>query len=922
MKNRVVEIQGARVHNLKNVHVAFPQRALVVFTGVSGSGKSSLAFDTLYAEGQRRYVESLSAYVRQFMGRLDKPDVDDIKGLSPAVAIEQKVASRNPRSTVGTATEIYDYLKVLYARVGKTYSPLSGMEVKRNTPQDVVDAVEATSPGERLLLVCPLPTGDRSLEIAAPLLMQQGYSRLWTPSGVFSLDDQEALSGISWEDALLVVDRLVGGPLDEEGQSRVAESAQIAFFEGRGSAYLLLSDGTRREFSNRFEADGQKFEEPSPYLFAFNNPMGACPTCEGFGSVLGIDPLLVIPNARLSVYEDCVAPWKGERLSEWKDQLLLGAPQAGFPVHRPYSELTELERKMLWKGCPYFKGIDDFFSYVESKSYKIQYRVLQARYRGRTACPSCHGSRLRPEASFVKLSGVSLPEVLQWPIGRAFDWFSNLELSPEDRALSDRLLKEITQRLDYLVRVGLPYLTLSRGSATLSGGESQRIQLATGLGSALVGSLYILDEPSIGLHPQDSEKLLGVVQALRDAGNTVVVVEHDDLFLEKADWLVDLGPRAGSLGGEIVYSGPPTGLSAQTNSLTAQYWTGALRVERPNRRTPSGFLTLQGARENNLKNIDVALPLGCLLVVAGVSGSGKSTLMRKIAVPAIEKKLTGFGDKPGAFDALEGDFHRIHSIEFIDQNPIGKSSRSNPVTYLKAYDEIRNLFAHQKLAELRGFKPKHFSFNTEGGRCEVCKGDGRLTIEMQFMADVHLECEACGGKRFVEDVLEVEFHGKNINDVLCMTVDDAIAFFAANGQAKIAAKLHPLEEVGLGYVQLGQPSSTLSGGEAQRVKLASFLSRGATAEKGLFVFDEPTTGLHVDDIQKLMVAMDRLLELGHSIWVVEHHPLFMEQADWLIELGPVGGDGGGELLFSGEPSGILEIENSPTGRFLRTKKKI
>jgi excinuclease ABC subunit A len=920
MKNRVVEIQGARVHNLKNVHVTFPQRALVVFTGVSGSGKSSLAFDTLYAEGQRRYVESLSAYVRQFMGRLDKPDVDDIKGLSPAVAIEQKVASRNPRSTVGTATEIYDYLKVLFARIGRTYSPITGAEVRRHTPMDVVQAVESGVPGDRLLLTCPLPTGDRPLEVAAPLLLQQGYARLWTPNGVCALDDFEAWAGTSWEDARLVVDRLVAGPLDEEAQSRVAESAQIAFFEGHGTAFLVHPNGSQTAFSSRFEADGQTFEEPTPNLFAFNNPVGACPTCEGFGSVLGIDPLLVIPNTQLSVYEDCVAPWKGERMGEWKDQLLLGAPKVNFPVHRPYRDLTDAERTLLWKGCAHFQGINAFFAYVESKSYKIQYRVLQARYRGRTVCSSCGGSRLKPETYHVKINGTSLPELLQWPLDRVQQWFVSLVLSNSDQKLAERLLQEVRQRLGYLVNVGLPYLTLARASATLSGGESQRIQLATGLGSALVGSLYILDEPSIGLHPQDSEKLLSVVQALRDAGNTVVVVEHDDLFMERADWLVDLGPNAGSLGGEVVYSGPPAGVISAARSLTGDYLTGRRVVQRPNRREPSGFLNLTGARENNLKNVSVELPLGCLLVVAGVSGSGKSTLIRKIAVPAVERKLTGFGDKPGQFDAIDGDFQQIHSIEFIDQNPIGKSSRSNPVTYLKAYDDIRNLYASQKLAELRGFKPKHFSFNTEGGRCEVCKGDGRLTIEMQFMADVHLECEACGGKRFVDDVLEVEFHGKNINDILTMTVDDARAFFYDNGQPKIAAKLQPLVEVGLGYVQLGQPSSTLSGGEAQRVKLASFLARGATAEKGLFVFDEPTTGLHLDDVQKLLVAMDRLLELGHSIWVVEHHPAFMEQADWLLELGPVGGDQGGELLYSGPPAGILQATHSPTGAFLRKRR--
>ncbi len=919
MKNKQVEIIGARMHNLKNVHVAFPQKSVVVFTGVSGSGKSSLAFDTLYAEGQRRYVESLSAYVRQFMGRLDKPDVDDIKGLSPAIAIEQKVSSRNPRSTVGTVTEIYDYLKVLYARVGHTHSPVTGEEVKRHTVADVVQTIALLPQGERVVITCPLPTGERPLTEAVPLLSQQGYSRLWIDGRAISMADVQDWEKTTAQATQLVIDRLIGGSQQEEDLSRSADSVHIAFFEGRGVLFVHCADGKTLEFSNKFERDGVTFDEPSPYLFAFNNPLGACPTCEGFGSTIGIDPHLVIPNQNISVFEDAVAAWKGERLSEWKDQLLIGAQKAHFPVHRPYKDLTPEEKALLWDGCAFFEGIHAFFQYVESKSYKIQYRVLQARYRGRTLCPTCSGGRLKKEAGYVKIAGVSLPELVQWPLQKAHDWFVSLELTSHEREVAKRLLTEVTHRLHFLLQVGLPYITLNRASSTLSGGESQRIQLATGLGSSLVGSLYILDEPSIGLHPKDTQRLVDVLFALKAAGNTVVVVEHDELFMRCADHLVDIGPGAGSHGGHVVYSGKPEGIVHEPRSLTGDYLSGRKTISFPSvKRASKGMISFYGARENNLKNIDVSLPLGCLVVVAGVSGSGKSTLMKRIAVPALEKNLTGFGEKPGLFDRMDGDIRRIESIEFIDQNPIGKSSRSNPVTYLKAFDDIRALFAAQRIAEIKGFKPKHFSFNTEGGRCEVCKGDGNITVEMQFMADVHLLCEACQGKRYTEEVLEVTLEGKSIYDILTLTIEEAIDFFRQIKQNKIADKLKPLADVGLGYVQLGQTSSTLSGGEAQRVKLASFLARGQQVEKTLFVFDEPTTGLHLDDVQKLLHAFDALLSIGHSVWVIEHHIDVMKNADWLIELGPEGGDKGGYLLYSGVPEGIHGVANSPTGEIFST----
>lgn len=913
MSQSELRIEGARVNNLKNLTVAFPHGHLVVITGVSGSGKSSLAFDTLYAEGQRRYVESLSSYARQFMGKLDKPEVDDIKGLAPAIAIQQKVISRNPRSTVGTVTEVHDYLKVLFARVGKTYSPSSGQEVRRHQVADVLEALSARSAEERVLIVAPLDFKDRSAKEMCQLLSQQGYARIILPDGQICRIDDCPETVKTFE---LVVDRLSGGVRDEDGDIRAADSIQTAFFEGLGTCILQWDQTDRQIFSNNFSDGEILFEEPTPAFFSFNTPQGACPTCEGFGSVLGVDPELVIPNPQLSIFEDAIAPWKGERLSEWKDQLIRGAEAAGLPIHTPVAKLTPEQQHLLWGGCDHFEGIDAFFTYVESKAYKIQYRVLQARYRGKTMCHDCGGQRLRKEARYVKIEGVHIGEISSWSIREARAWFDALELTGSEGKIAERLLTEIRKRLEVLERVGLHYLSLNRPAGTLSGGESQRIHLATSLGSSLVGSLYILDEPSIGLHAKDADDLLQVLLSLRNQGNTVVVVEHDAIFMHAADTLIDIGPGAGRHGGEIVFVGPGGDVRA-AKTLTSDYLTGKKRIQRDARSMESTkWIHLRGARAQNVQSVDIDIPLQRFTTVCGVSGSGKTTLIRHVLVPALQKYLGEYSGRGGYYDELTGDLRAIRAVEVVDQNPIGKSSRSNPVTYLKAYDDIRALFAQQKNAQLRGFSAKHFSFNTDGGRCDVCKGDGFVTVEMQFMADVHLQCEQCHGKRFQDDVLEVEVHSKNISDILRMTVDEAHAFFRDIQQEKIAKKLQPLLDVGLGYIQLGQSSSTLSGGEGQRVKLASFLSKGQGADPVFFVFDEPTTGLHFDDVQKLLWAFDALLDMGHSILVIEHQTDVISQSDWIIEMGPGGGSDGGQIVYQGVSNGIMSSDKSITAPFL------
>ncbi len=918
---KTIAIQGARVHNLKNISIDLPRRRLIVITGVSGSGKSSLAFDTLFAEGQRRYVESLSSYARQFLGKLDKPNVDTIKGIPPAVAIEQKVASRNPRSTVGTTTEIYDYLKVLYARIGKTFSPVSGQEVKRHQVSDVLAYIHSQQEGKRFFIVAPVPLGTRSKEETLNLLQQQGFSRILHGNTVYEIEELKTLPQNQDANINLVIDRAVVRINDEDNDSRLADSIQTAFFEGHGTCNIVWADTyAQNSFSNRFEADDITFDEPNIHFFSFNNPYGACPRCEGFGSVIGIDEDLVIPDQTLSVYDDCVVAWKGDKMREWRDQLVAHAHKCSFPIHRPYFELSEEQREVLWHGNQYFEGINDFFKYVESKAYKIQYRVLLSRYRGKTVCPECKGRRLRKETSYVRVGGKSISELVDLPIDELALFFKALELSPFDEKVAKRLLVEITNRLAYLMDVGLSYLTLNRVSNTLSGGESQRINLATSLGSSLVGSLYILDEPSIGLHPKDTENLIRVVKELRDIGNTVIVVEHDEEFMKAADFIVDIGPGAGSNGGEVIASGTYAEVCANAASLTGRYLTGKEKIALPDTlRKPQKFVHVKGIREHNLKNVDVRFPLHCFTVVTGVSGSGKSTLITDILYPAIRKKLSGVGDRPGRFSGLEGDYHLIEHVEFVDQNPIGKSSRSNPVTYLKAYDEIRNLYANQKLSKIRGYKPKHFSFNTDGGRCDTCKGEGEVVIEMQFMADVHLLCEQCNGHRFKDEILEVEVAGKNIFNILELTVDDAIDFFKKTGHPKIIAKLQPLQDVGLGYVQLGQSSSTLSGGEAQRVKLASFLAQGGKQQHTLFIFDEPTTGLHFDDIKKLLASFNALLKNGHSIIVIEHNLDVIKCADWIIDLGPGGGKHGGHVLFQGTPLELMQCKASVTAAYITDK---
>ncbi|SFR46037.1 excinuclease ABC subunit A [Robiginitalea myxolifaciens] len=916
-KRKEILIKGARLHNLKNIDVAIPRNQLVVITGMSGSGKSSLAFDTLYAEGQRRYVESLSSYARQFLGKLDKPKVDNIQGIAPAIAIEQKVNSTNPRSTVGTSTEIYDYLKLLYARIGKTYSPVSGEEVRKHTVSDVVDAVREYEEGEKLLLLAPVVIPeDRETKKSLELLSKQGYARIKTPQGVQRIEPDMELAGRTFD---LVVDRIVVRH-DEDFFNRLADAVDTAFFEGKGICALEeVGTGKVQEFSNKFELDGMSFPEPNVHLFSFNNPYGACPKCEGYGDVIGIDPELVVPDTSLSIYDNAVFPWRGERMSKYRDKLVNNAYKFDFPIHKPWFELTEAQKDLVWDGNASFTGLSAFFSKLEEKSYKIQNRVMLSRYRGKTRCSQCKGRRLRPETEYVKIYGKSISDLVELPIYELATFFEDLELGEHDLHIGRRLLTEIRNRVGYLQKVGLGYLTLNRKSNSLSGGESQRINLSTSLGSSLVGSMYILDEPSIGLHPRDTENLIDVLKALRDLGNTVIVVEHDEDMMKAADHIIDIGPEAGTHGGEIVAEGSYSEI-LKADSLTAQYLNSKLQIPIPQkRRSPKGHIDIIGAREHNLKNLDIRIPLQALTVVTGISGSGKSTLIGRILYPSLLKALGGYGEKPGQFSRLEGDFKFLKYVEFVDQNPIGRSSRSNPVTYIKAYDEIRSLFADQKLSKVRGYKAKHFSFNVDGGRCDKCKGEGEVTVEMQFMADVHLECDVCRGKRFQKEVLEVRYNGASISDILEMTLDDAIAFFRNSGAEKIAQKLQPLQDVGLGYVTLGQSSSTLSGGEAQRIKLASFLGKSHSRDKGLFIFDEPTTGLHFHDIKKLLVSFDALIDKGHSILVIEHNLDLIKCADHIIDLGPEGGEKGGNLLAAGTPEEIVKTAESITGSYLKEK---
>ncbi|MDF0705587.1 excinuclease ABC subunit UvrA [Flagellimonas okinawensis] len=909
-------IKGAKLHNLKNIDVVIPRNKLVVITGLSGSGKSSLAFDTLYAEGQRRYVESLSSYARQFLGKLDKPKVDYIKGIAPAIAIEQKVNSTNPRSTVGTTTEIYDYLKLLYARIGKTISPISGKEVKKHTVTDVINYIKELNERDKLLLLAPITISEereplKSLE----LFSKQGYARIKYKGEVIRIDQVPEDIGREFD---LVVDRIIVKD-DEDFYNRLANAVDNAFFEGKGQCAIEnLQTGDIKTFSNQFELDGMKFLEPNVHLFSFNNPYGACPKCEGYGDVIGIDEDLVIPNTALSVYENAVFPWRGESMGWYRDQLVNSAYKFDFPIHKPWFELSEEQKQLVWDGNEHFIGIHKFFEQLEEKSYKIQNRVMLSRYRGKTRCSVCKGKRLRKEADYVKVGGKSISDLIELPIDQLTPFFEDLQLSEHDTSVAKRLLKEITTRLEFLDKVGLSYLTLNRKSNTLSGGESQRINLATSLGSSLVGSMYILDEPSIGLHPRDTENLIEVLKSLRDLGNTVIVVEHDEDIMKAADEIIDIGPEAGTLGGNVVAAGPWETI-LKSDSLTASYLNGNMEIPVPKeRRNSKHYIQIKGARENNLKNIDVTFPLNVLTVVTGVSGSGKSTLVRKILYPSILKETGGYGEKAGQFSEMEGKYAHIKHVEFVDQNPIGRSSRSNPVTYIKAYDDIRSLFASQKLSKLRGYKAKHFSFNVDGGRCEKCKGEGEITVEMQFMADVHLECDACDGKRFKKDILEVQFEGKNIDDILNMTIDDAIEHFTNHNQDKIVTKLKPLQDVGLGYVALGQSSSTLSGGEAQRIKLASFLVKGHTKEKALFIFDEPTTGLHFHDIKKLLKSFDELIDKGHSVIVIEHNMELVKCADYIIDLGPEGGEKGGNLVVEGTPEEIIECPESHTANYLKS----
>ena len=923
-----IHIKGARVHNLKNIEVDIPHNTLTVITGLSGSGKSTLAFDTIFAEGQRRYVESLSAYARQFLGKIDKPDVDIITGIAPAIAIEQKVNTRNPRSTVGTTTEIYDYLKLLFARAGHTFSPVSGREVKRYSTDDVAQYVLSLGEGAKATVMAPLVVADgQGIIEKLTLLMSDGLQRIRIGSEIRFIEEAlPTLDPATRSDALsVVIDRLRVKD-DGEFATRLRDSIARAFAYGDGVCRILTENGVE-EFSSRFEADGIRFEEPTEHLFSFNNPLGACPRCEGYGKTVGIDEDLVIPDKSKTIYEGAIACWRGDTMRLWKEKLIENADKFGFPIHTPYHELTPAQKQLLWSGNEYFYGLNSFFDYIDSERRKIQFRVMKARYTGKTRCPECGGSRLRKEALYVRVGGRTIADLVMMTIDGLAEFFRTLRLDDHDEKTARRILIEITNRLQYLVDVGLGYLTLDRLSSTLSGGESQRINLATSLGSNLVGSLYILDEPSIGLHPRDTNRLIGVLKQLRDIGNTVIVVEHEEEVIRAADYIVDVGPEAGENGGRIVFSGPAAELPACTQSLTADYLTGRRRIEPPaSNRHWSHSILIKGARENNLQNIDVRIPLGVMTCVTGVSGSGKSSLVKGILYPALRRQLFNTGLKPGDFDRLAGDVQLLQSVEMVDQNPIGKSTRSNPVTYIKAYDEIRKLFADQPYAQHNGMNVSHFSFNMAGGRCEECQGEGVIKVSMQFMADIELKCEACGGKRFKEEVLEVKYRGHSIYDVLEMTVDDAIAFFGedtANATCRrIIERLRPLQAVGLGYVKLGQSSSTLSGGESQRVKLASFLAKDATQGNVLFLFDEPTTGLHFHDINKLLAAFDALIRKGHTVVVVEHNMDVIKCADWVIDLGPEAGEKGGKVVFEGTPAQLEECPESHTGKFLKLRTKL
>ncbi|MBW0178660.1 excinuclease ABC subunit UvrA [Sediminibacterium sp.] len=928
-------VKGARMHNLKNVTVAFPRNKLIVVTGVSGSGKSSLTIDTLFAEGQRRYAESLSAYARQFMARMVKPDVDYIKGLCPAIAIEQKVITRTPRSTVGSMTEIYDYLRLLFARAGKTISPISGKEVKKDDVTDVVAAVKKMPAGSKVLVLVPFKQhANRDTKEELSILMQKGFSRIWSKTGgegeilrieeLLELNDKELQQKIApskkakaalANPVYVLVDRLVTKEFEEEDLHRLSDSVNTAFYEGEGEMYLEVNGTELIHFSNRFELDGIVFEEPVPNLFSFNNPYGACPVCEGFSQVLGIDSDLVIPDRRLSVYEGAVAPWKGEKLGWWKDQFVKAAGKSGFPIHKPVAELTKEQYQQLWKGMGGAHGIDDFFKEVEQNLYKVQYRVLLSRYRGRTTCTSCEGYRLRKEALYVKVGEKHIGELCEWQVRDLKKWFDQLQLSEHDKQIAKRILLEVHQRLQTLLDVGLGYLTLNRLANSLSGGESQRIQLTRSLGSNLTNSLYILDEPSIGLHSRDTERLITVLKSLRDLGNTVVVVEHDEMMMREADHIIDMGPLASHLGGEVIAAGNYDEIIRNSESLTGKYLTGTLKIEVPAVvRKWNRYITVEGASHNNLKNITVQFPLNTLCVVSGVSGSGKTTLVKQVLYPALKKMKGEPAEKVGLHNKISGDTDYISQIELVDQNPIGKSSRSNPITYIKAYDTIRDLYSKQPLSKMRGFQAKHFSFNVDGGRCDACKGEGEQVVEMQFLADVHLTCDVCNGKRFKDEVLEVQYKGKSIFNVLDMSVDEAIEFFGE--EKNIRQAIQPLHDVGLGYIKLGQSSDTLSGGEAQRVKLASFLGKGKGAGHMLFIFDEPTTGLHFHDIRKLLASFQALIEQGHSLIVIEHNTDVIKSADWLIDMGPEAGDAGGQVVYAGVPSGIKKSKESYTAKFL------
>ncbi|MCG8310492.1 MAG: excinuclease ABC subunit UvrA [Cytophagales bacterium] len=922
---KFIIIKGARVNNLKNLSVAIPRNKFVVITGLSGSGKSSLAFDTLFAEGQRMYVESLSAYARQFLGRMEKPEVDYIKGVSPAIAIEQKVNSRNPRSTVGTTTEIYDYLKLLFARVGDTFSPVSGERVTRDTVTDVVNYINRHEEGSKFIILCPLKqVNGRKLEDELKILLSKGFMRVLVREEIVQIEDflSDFSGKIKLSDVKILIDRTSVTHDDEDNNFRISDSVQTAFFEGHDECIIKFRDNGEKLFSDKFESDGMVFEEPSVNLFSFNNPYGACKRCEGFGKILGIDPDLVIQDKNLSVYEGAIVPWRSEAMKKWLSALLFNGDKFDFPIHRPYKNLSAEQKELLWSGNEYFEGINAFFRFIESQTHKIQYRVMLSRYRGRTVCPECRGTKLRKDASYVKIGGKSIVDLVLMQINELSAFFRKLKLDEHKKNISGRILQELTNRIGYMEKVGLGYLTLNRLTNSLSGGEFQRIKLATSLGSSLVGSMYILDEPSIGLHPRDTSQLIDVLKYLRDLGNTVIVVEHEEEIMEAADEIIDIGPDAGSHGGELVFQGNAYDIENHDLSYTTRYLNGIDRIELPEkRRSWKRSVNIFGASENNLKFIDVKIPLDILTVITGVSGSGKSTLVKRILYPAVGKTMGLSSEFSGKYEKIEGDLDKISSIEYIDQNPIGKSSRSNPVTYVKAYDQIRQLFSEQGLAKSRGYKPSYFSFNVEGGRCEECQGEGTVKIEMQFMADIYLTCESCHGKRFKSEILDIKYKGKHISDVLELTVDDAIEFF--EGRKNIISRLKPLQQVGLGYVGLGQSSNTLSGGEAQRVKLASFLGKGNnnSPEKVLFIFDEPTTGLHFHDIEKLLVAINALIHRGHTVLIIEHNIEVIKSADWIIDLGPEGGDKGGEVVFEGIPEDMIKLKKNHTAFYLKQKFK-